>query len=71
MLGMILLLVTACGLTIWTIHQDRKKGNWFYIVDNLTIDVCRKYDNLAMAKEMYDFCIADGHEAYLKRVRGF
>ena len=70
MLEMILLLAMVCGLIIWTVHKDRKKTNWFYVVDNLSIDVCHKYDNLGMAIEMYNLCVADGHEVYLKRLRG-
>lgn len=70
MLEMILLLVTACGLIMWTVHKDRKKANWFYVVDNLSIDVCRKFSDLTTAQEMYNLCVADGHEVYLKRLRG-
>lgn len=70
MLEMILLLVMGCGLVMWTAHKDHKKANWFYVVDNLSIDVCRKFSDLATAQEMYDLCVADGHEVYLKRMRG-
>lgn len=70
MLRMILLLVTACSLIMWTVHKDRKKANWFYVVDNVSIDVCRKFADLATAQEMYNLCVADGHEVYLKRLRG-
>lgn len=70
MLEMILLLCAACGLVILAVNQDRKTHNWFYVVDNLSIDVCRRFNDLAEAKTMYDLCVADGHEVYLKRLRG-
>lgn len=70
MFEMILLLIAVIGLGFWTVHQDHKKTNWFYIVDNVSIDVCRKYDNLGMAMEMYNLCLEDGHEVYIKRLRG-
>lgn len=69
MLQAIILLTLTCALAAAVINYDRKHTQWFYIVDNVTIDVCHKYDNLGMAMEMYNFCIEDGHEAYLKRIK--
>lgn len=67
MLEMIGLLASAIILV--SISLSLKKHRWVYIVDNLTIAECRKFDDLSTAKQMYDLCIADGHETYLKRVR--
>ncbi len=69
MLQAIILLSLTLALAVTVINYDRKHTQWYYIVDNCTIDVCRKFDNLGMAMEMYNFCIEDGHEAYLKRIK--
>lgn len=70
MFEMILLILVVLGMSFAAVHFGNKKTNWFYIVDNVSIDVCRKYDNLGMAMEMYNLCLEDGHEVYIKRMRG-
>lgn len=70
MFEMILLILVALGMSFAVVYFGNKKTNWFYIVDNVSIDVCRKYDNLGMAMEMYNLCLEDGHEVYIKRMRG-
>lgn len=69
MLQALILLTLTCTLAITVIRYDQKHTQWYYMVDNYTIDVCRKYDNLGMAMEMYNFCKEDGHEVYLKRMK--
>lgn len=67
MLEMVLLLVASMALVIFATR--RNKAEWFYIVDNLTINECRKFDNVREAMEILELCRQDGHEVYLKRLR--
>lgn len=69
MFEMIILLVAVCGLIIWAVKRQ-KPANWTYIVDNVSINYCRKFDDLKTAMNMYNLCVEDGHEVYIKRVRG-
>ena len=68
MLEMVLLLVASMALVIFAINAGGKH-KWFYIVDNLTINECRKFDNVREAMEILELCRQDGHEVYLKRLR--
>jgi hypothetical protein len=67
MVEMILLLVTAMVLVIFS--TANKPRHWYYLVDNVTINECRKFDNVRDAMEILELCRQDGHEVYLKRFR--
>lgn len=69
MLEMILLVVSACGLVAFAVSLDRKTHTWHYVVDNVSIGECRSFNNLAEAYNIWQLCLEDGHETYLKRIR--
>lgn len=70
MFEMILLILVVLGMSFAVVHFGNKKTNWYYLVDNISINYCRKFDDLKTAMDMYNLCIEDGHEVYLKRLRG-
>lgn len=70
MFEMILLILIVLGMSFAAVHFGNKKTNWYYLVDNVSIDVCRKFNDLHTAMNMYNLCIEDGHEVYIKRTRG-
>ena len=67
MVEMILLLVAA--ITLVAFSTAAKPHHWYYLVDNVTINECRKFDNVRDAMEILELCRQDGHEVYLKRFR--
>lgn len=70
MFEMILLILVALGMSFAVVHFGNKETNWYYLVDNVSIDVCRKFNDLHTAMNMYNLCVEDGHEVYIKRMRG-
>ena len=70
MFEMILLILVVLGMSFAVVHFGNKKTNWYYLVDNVSIGVCRKFNDLHTAMNMYKLCVEDGHEVYIKRMRG-
>lgn len=70
MFEMILLILVVLGMSFAVVYFGNKKTNWYYLVDNVSIEVCRKFNDLHTAMDMYNLCVADGHEVYIKRMRG-